>query len=102
MGGEKGKNRPKDSCQKILAHPYRLLQVHPCATAEVAGLMLAAAPRSSYLLAFLSLHGRAVGCTALHCTALYCTALHMILMNFTQVGLEISGQFGLKGTDGST
>ena len=38
-------------------------KVHPCATADIASQMLTSAPRSSYLLAFLSLYGQALGLT---------------------------------------
>ena len=46
-----------------LLHLKILPKVHPCATADIASQMLASAPRSSYLLAFLSLYGQALGLT---------------------------------------
>ena len=37
------------------------LKVHPCKTADIASQMLSSAPRSNYLLAFVSLYGQALG-----------------------------------------
>ena len=46
----------------VITHQLKHLhKVHPCATADIASQMLASAPRSSYLLAFISLYGQALG-----------------------------------------